>query len=76
MRDQINIRGVAFDNVDLEQALSVVEGFIVQGQKGVVHTPNSEIVQLCVEQPDYYELINSADLIIPDGSGVIWPLKF
>lgn len=75
MRDQINIRGVAFDNVDLEQALSVVEGFIVQGQKGVVHTPNSEIVQLCVEQPDYYELINSADLIIPDGSGVILASK-
>ena len=41
----------------------------------VVHTPNSEIVQLCVEQPEYYPLINSADLIIPDGIGVVLASK-
>nr|MBQ4318702.1 WecB/TagA/CpsF family glycosyltransferase [Clostridia bacterium] len=40
-----------------------------------VHTPNSEIVQLCIDAPEHYELINSASLIIPDGSGVILASK-
>ena len=36
-----------------------------------IHTPNAEIVQMCVEHPDKRELINSADLVIPDGAGVV-----
>ena len=75
MSEKIGIRGVQFDNVNLEEALAVVDGFIAKGQKGVVHTPNSEIVQLCIEQPAYYDLINSANLIIPDGSGVVLASK-
>lgn len=75
MSDKISIRGVNFDNVSLDEAVGIVEGFIEGGGTNVVHTPNSEIVQLCVEQNEYYSLINSADLIIPDGSGVILASK-
>ncbi|MCI8332394.1 MAG: WecB/TagA/CpsF family glycosyltransferase [Clostridiales bacterium] len=75
MSEKISIRGVQFDDVNLEEALAIVDGFIAGEKKGVVHTPNSEIVQLCVEQPSYYDLINAADLIIPDGSGVILASK-
>lgn len=75
MSDKISIRGVNFDNVSLDEAVGIVEGFIEGEGTNVVHTPNSEIVQLCVEQNEYYSLINSADLIIPDGSGVILASK-
>ena len=38
-------------------------------------TPNSEIVQNCIDLPCLFEVINSADLIIPDGIGVIYASK-
>ena len=75
MSDKISIRGVNFDNVSLDEATETVAGFIEGEGTSVIHTPNSEIVQLCVEQNEYYSLINSADLIIPDGSGVILASK-
>lgn len=69
----INIRGVNFHNVTLDEAVGWVTETLASGAETprVVFTPNSEIVQLCIEQPEYYPLINSADLIIPDGIGVV-----
>lgn len=69
----INIRGVNFCNVTLDEAADWVSTVLADSpeQPRAVYTPNSEIVQLCIEQNEYYDLINSADLIIPDGIGVI-----
>jgi N-acetylglucosaminyldiphosphoundecaprenol N-acetyl-beta-D-mannosaminyltransferase len=68
----IYVRGVNFNSVDLNEACAVAEKIIEKGEKAaVIHTPNSEIVQLCIEQPEMYDVINSADLIIPDGIGVV-----
>lgn len=69
----INIRGVNFCNVTLDEAADWVNEVLSDQPElpRAVYTPNSEIVQLCIEQNEYYDLINSADLIIPDGIGVI-----
>ena len=40
-----------------------------------VYTPNPEIVQLCIEQNEYYDVINSASMVVPDGIGVIMAAK-
>ena len=72
MSDKINIRGVLFDNTTLSDATNRVAGHLADGNGlFTVFTPNSEIVQLCIEHNEYYALINSASLIIPDGIGVI-----
>ena len=72
MSEKINVRGVLFDNVTLSEATSLVASHLEDGE-GLfsVFTPNSEIVQLCIEQNEFYSLINSASLIIPDGVGVV-----
>lgn len=74
--ERIYIRGVGFDNVSPDEALERCESMIVESRaEGApahrIHTPNAEIVQMCVEDPKKRELINSADLIVPDGAGVI-----
>jgi len=72
MSEKINVRGVLFDNVSLSEATSLVTAHLESGE-GLfsVFTPNSEIVQLCIEHNEFYSLINSASLIIPDGIGVV-----
>lgn len=76
MSEKITVRGVHFDHVTLDEAAETVAGFATQTEGAkVIHTPNSEIVQMCIENPQEYELINSADLIIPDGIGVVLAAK-
>ncbi len=75
MNDKITIRGVNFDNVNMDEAVGICAEMLMREGCHVIHTPNAEIVQLCVEDRSYYELINSADLIIPDGAGVILASK-
>lgn len=74
--DKIDVRGVYFDNVSMGEAVNKCrELFYSDGKPKIIHTPNAEIVQLCIEQPEYYELINGADITIPDGAGVILAAK-
>lgn len=72
---KINIRGVMFDNVDMKEATERAISLINSDGASAIYTPNSEIVQLCVEQDEFRDLINSADMIIPDGAGVLLASK-
>lgn len=76
MAEKKNIRGINFDDVTLEEATSVLAEQMEKGEDMVaVYTPNAEIVQLCIEKNEYFELINSAEMIVPDGIGVIKAAK-
>lgn len=75
--NRINVRGVNFDSVDLSEATAIAGSFLDKndGTTRIIHTPNSEIVQLCIDQNEYYDVMNAAELIIPDGIGVIKAAK-
>ena len=73
--NKTEIRGVNFDNVTMEEAVAICEGFVKEGRQGIVFTPNAEIVQMTVENAEFKEIINSADLIVPDGAGVVLASK-
>ncbi len=73
--DKINIRGVHFDNVTMDEAVDICKGFLKGEGAKIIHTPNAEITQLCVENEAIKNTVNSADLIIPDGAGVILASK-
>ena len=71
MTEKINIRGVAVDNVCLAEAAEICDEYISGDTIRAVFTPNDEIVQACIEDADMMKLVNSADLITPDGAGVV-----
>ena len=72
---RINVLGVGFDNLTMEEA--VAEGVRLMNGEGThyVVTPNPEIVETCRENPDADRAVNGADLVIPDGIGVIYGAK-
>ena len=66
------MRGVFFDNVTLDEAAQLLRAAARENRSGVsVFTPNSEIVQLCIEDASLRDTINEGGLIVPDGVGVI-----
>ena len=72
MSDRINIRGVYFDNVDGVDTMERIKPFLDGDGLSVMYTPNSEFVQFCIDDKSLYSVINSAQLIIPDGIGVVY----
>lgn len=75
MSEKISVRGVNIDNITLDEAESVIFDFASSKSFHAVFTPNAEIVQLCVEDNSIRGIINSADLVIPDGAGVVLASK-
>lgn len=74
-KGKINVRGVYFDNLSKDEAFEKVLELINTDGFSYMVTPNSEIVQMCIENPSLYDVINSADLVIPDGIGVVYASK-
>ncbi len=69
--EKINVRGVEFDNVTFDEAIDLIYSRADLGKQTAVFTPNAEIVQACVEDESFKEIISSADVLLPDGVGVI-----
>ena len=68
---RIDVLGVGFDNLTMEEA--VAEGMRLVNSDGFhyVVTPNPEIVEVCRENPEAMKVVNGADLVLPDGIGVV-----
>ena len=72
IQNRICVRGVFFDNVTLDEAAQLLRAAARENRSGVsVFTPNSEIVQLCIEDASLRDTINEGGLIVPDGIGVV-----
>lgn len=72
MSEKVSILGVQIDRVNMRAALEKIEDFIEKEElPKLVVTPNSEIIVMALEDAQFKEIINNADLSIPDGAGVI-----
>lgn len=72
---RIDILGVSFDNVTMAEAVERAEELMAQPGPHLVVTPNAEIVQQARGDEEFSALIAGADLVIPDGVGVIYASK-
>lgn len=68
---KINICGIPFDNVTMSEAITLAENELQKKGASVVVTPNAEIAEMCVEDEIIHQTIVSAEMILPDGAGII-----
>ena len=69
---RVEILGVAFDNITMDEAVERAVALMAQPGPHLVVTPNAEIVQLAEKDEEFSRIIAGADLVIPDGVGVIY----
>lgn len=69
---RVEILGVAFDNLTMDEAVDRAVELMDRPGPHLVVTPNAEIVQLAGRDPELARIIAGADLVIPDGVGVIY----
>jgi len=68
---RIEILGVAFDNLTRHQAVERALALLEEPGLSYVVTPNAEIVQNARQNDGFRALLNGADLVLPDGVGVL-----
>ena len=71
MSEKVNVRGVRFDSFTMDETIDCLCERLREKLPTAVYTPNAEIVQACIEDESLYKIINSAEVVIPDGIGVI-----
>ena len=70
-----NILGVRFDNVTMQEAAQKGKDFLASDSFHYVVTPNPEFILAAEKDPQFKALLNGADLVLPDGIGVIYSAK-
>lgn len=73
MRETVNILGVFVDRNSMEQSINKCINFVKIG--GAVFTPNPEIIMKAYRDKEFTEILNKADMVIPDGIGVVMASK-
>lgn len=68
---RVDVLGVGFDNVTMDEAVARGMELVCGAGTHYVVTPNPEIVEVCRENPAARDAVNRADLVLPDGVGVI-----
>ena len=72
---RIDVLGVGFDNVNMEQAVERAAGMIEEGTFHYAVTPNAEFVQRAEKDEQFRAALNGADLVLTDGIGVVYAAK-
>ena len=72
---RIDVLGVEFDPVTMDEAVDRGMALIRTPGVHTVVTPNPEIVMLCREDPELTQAVRGADLVLPDGIGVVYAAR-
>ena len=72
MRYLVNLLDVWIDKVDLDSAVADVDTFVQVGTPHQVMTVNVDFLRLSYQDRAFRNLINTADLVVPDGMPLLW----
>lgn len=75
-KDSINILGVRIDCVNFRKAKEKCLEFLNSSSPHIVFTPNVEMIMLAQKDEKFKKILNSGDLNVPDGIGVVWASKY
>jgi N-acetylglucosaminyldiphosphoundecaprenol N-acetyl-beta-D-mannosaminyltransferase len=72
---QARILGVRVDCLDMQATLDRIEGLVGAGGRHLVATVNPEFIMRARRDPEFARVLESADLCLADGTGVVWAAK-
>jgi N-acetylglucosaminyldiphosphoundecaprenol N-acetyl-beta-D-mannosaminyltransferase len=68
---RVDVLGVGFDRVGLSGAVATILDRLREGRRTFVITANPEFVMLARRDPELHRIAAEADLVVPDGTGVL-----
>lgn len=71
MKQVVRIMDVPIHKVTMDEAANTVTSFMEEDSTHMIFTPNPEIIMEAQKDSDLMEILNKADLVVPDGIGVV-----
>ncbi len=68
---RIDVMDILFDNVTMDEALTAAVCLLESPGASMCVTPNAEIVYEAIYDDSLRQLLSEADLVLPDGAGVV-----
>jgi len=75
-RNSVRLHGMRVDRVDMDGALVLIEQFV--RERDAPHhivTADASMVVTAAEDPELAAIVDKADLVTPDGAGILWATK-
>jgi len=72
LTNRIKLFQVGIDQVDNQETIQRIEEFIVFKKPHQIVTPDTLAVLRARKDPEYHAILKSADLVTPDGAGILW----
>lgn len=72
----MRILGVRVDDISMDEALVRIRDFLNDGQQHYIVTPNPDFLLKARKDKEFREILNEADLSLPDGVGLIFASRF
>ena len=72
LTNRIQLFQVGIDQVDNQKTIQKIEEFIVSKKPHQIVTPDTLAVLRARKDPEYHAILESADLVTPDGAGILW----
>lgn len=70
--NQIHLLGLNINPVRMPDALAQIDECVRNGRTAHIVTADASMVVLARQDPELREIVNSAELVTPDGSGILW----
>jgi N-acetylglucosaminyldiphosphoundecaprenol N-acetyl-beta-D-mannosaminyltransferase len=75
--DRVNILGIDIHNLTMDETLDKIELFLKEKEKQyTVFTPNVDFLVKARKDPQFMDVLNRSDILIPDGKPLIWASRF
>ena len=72
MKNRVQILGVGVDPVTMVEAIERIEEFYSARVPKLIATANAEMLMRSTHDEELRAILNSADLVVPDGAGTVW----
>ncbi len=70
-----NILGVNVDALTMSEVMSKIDVYLKEDTHKMIFTPNPEMIMATREDSYFKEVLNNADIVVPDGIGVVYAAK-
>lgn len=71
MANSYKFLGVRVDNVTMSQVMQRISRAITSHQPLNIATVNPELIMIAQRQPEFKQILNNADIVTPDGVGIL-----
>ncbi|MDP4134192.1 MAG: WecB/TagA/CpsF family glycosyltransferase [Bacillota bacterium] len=73
--DKVSILGVNVASLTMDEAVEKINKMLSEDKSHTIYTPNSEIIMVASRDEEFKKALNQADLLTPDGIGVVKAAK-